>query len=87
MRRYGRTRDLRDLVLANRNITDVTLDTADEVASAVSLMKAVDAAVKDYRGEDDLAKWRRIFLDIAAVARDHGVDIDPKTLRKLKQAR
>ncbi len=77
----SRTRYLRDLVLANRDMTDVTLDTVDEIASAVGLMKAVDAAFKDYRGKDDFTKWRRIFLDIAAVAREHGVDIDPKGLQ------
>ncbi len=85
--RDSRTRDLRDLVLANRDMTDVTFDTADEISSAVGLMKAVDAAVKDYRGKDEFAKWQRIFLDIVTVAHDHGVDIDPKSLRKLKQAR
>ena len=87
MRRYGRTRDLRDLALANRDMTDVPFGTADEISAAVGLMRAVDTAVDDYAGDDELAKWRRIFLDIAAVAHDHGVDIDPKTLRKLKQAR
>ena len=82
--RDSRTRDLRDLVLANRDMTDVAFDTADEIAAAVGLMKAVDAAVKDYRGKDEFAKWRGIFLDIATIAREYGVDIDPKAFRKLK---
>ena len=83
----SRTWYLRDLVLANRDMTDVTFDTADEIGSAVGLMKAVDAAVKDYRGKNDFTKWRRIIDDFVTVAREHGVAIDPKGLRKLKQVR
>ena len=87
MRRYGRTRDLRDLALANRDMTDVKFGTADEISAAVGLMKALDTAVDDYAGKDEFAKWRRIIEDIVTVAREHGFDIDPKALRKLKQAR
>jgi len=85
--RDSRTQYWRDLVLANRDMTDVTVDTVDEIASAVGLLRAVNAAVKDYAGKDEFAKWQRIILDIATVAREHGVGIDPKALRKLKQAR
>ena len=85
--RNMRTRYLRDLVLANRDMTDVTFATAEEIGSAVGLMKAVDDAVKDYRGKNDFTKWRRIIEDIVTVAHDHGVDIDPQTLRELKQPR
>ena len=84
MGRSGRTRYLRELALANRDMADVTYDTADEIGSAVGLMKAVDAAFEDYRGKDDLTQWHRIIEDIATVAREHGFDIDTKALRKLK---
>ncbi len=85
--RYSRIQYLRDLALANRDMAIVTFEHADEIGSAVGLMKAVDDAVKNYRGKDDFTKWRRIIEDIAAVARDYGVGIDPKGLRKLKKAR
>ena len=81
------TQRFRDLALASRGMTQVTFNRADEISSAVGLMKAVKAAVEDYKGDNDLTKWRRIMADIAMVARDYGVDIDPKALRELEQTR
>ncbi len=74
--RYSRNRYLRELALANRDQAEVTFETADEIASAVGLMKAIESAVDDYAGKDEFARWQRIFKDIVSIAREHGIDID-----------
>ena len=75
-KQYRSSQRFRDLALANRDMTDVTFENAVEISSAVGLMKAVETAVDDYAGEDEFAKWRRIFVDIVSIAHVHGVDID-----------